>query len=239
MTNTKTAAMQPYFLPYIGYFQLIYAADNFIVLDDVNYIMKGWITRNHILLNGKKHLFTIPLEKSSQNKLILESKLNFTGKEKEVFLKTLQFAYKKAPFFSKAYPLLEKIILFEETDLTKFILHSLTTVLSYLSIGKKIYRSSEIEKNNSLKGQDKIIELCKKFNTDTYINPIGGIEIYSKKKFADAQINLRFIQTRFDTIVYKQFKNDFISGLSFIDVLMFNSAADIQYFLKQYELITG
>lgn len=231
--------MQPYFLPYIGYFQLIYAADNFILLDDVNFIVKGWINRNNILLNGEKHLFTIPLEKPSQNKLINETNLNFTGKDKQTFLKTLQFAYKKAPFFSDVYPLLEKIILFEETDLTKFILHSLTSIFAYLSIEKKFFRSSEIEKDNSLKGQDKIIELCKKFNTDTYINPIGGIEIYSKEKFAAAQINLRFIQTRFDKIVYRQFKNDFISGLSFIDVLMFNSAADIQHFLQQYDLITG
>lgn len=239
MTNTKTAVMQPYFLPYIGYFQLMYAADNFVVLDDVNFIMKGWINRNNILLNGNKHLFTIPLAKPSQNKLITETKLNFSDNEKNSFLKTLQFAYKKAPFFSRAYPLLEEIIFFEETDLTKYILHSLTAIFAYLSIEKKIYRSSEIEKDNSRKGQDKIIELCKKFNTVTYINPIGGIEIYDEKKFAAAQMHLRFIQTRFDNIVYKQFKNDFISGLSFLDVLMFNSIPDIQYFLKQYKLITA
>ena len=64
--------MQPYFFPYIGYFQLINAVDKFIILDDVNYIKKGWINRNRILLNGKDYLFTIPCEKISQNKLINE-----------------------------------------------------------------------------------------------------------------------------------------------------------------------
>ena len=102
--NTKTAVMQPYFMPYIGYFQLICAVDTFVVLDDVNFIMKGWINRNNILLNGEKHLFTIPLEKSSQNKLILDTKLNFSDKDKGILLKTLQTAYKRAPLFPCVYP---------------------------------------------------------------------------------------------------------------------------------------
>ena len=112
--NTKTAVMQPYFMPYIGYFQLICAVDTFVVLDDVNFIMKGWINRNNILLNGEKHLFTIPLEKSSQNKLILDTKLNFSDKDKGILLKTLQTAYKRAPLFPYVYPLLEEIIMQEE-----------------------------------------------------------------------------------------------------------------------------
>lgn len=237
-TNYKTAIMQPYFMPYIGYFQLIYAVDTFIVLDDVNFIMKGWINRNDILLNGGKHLFTIPLEKPSQNKLILETKLNFSDKEKNTFLKTLQTAYKKAPFYKQVYPLLEEIILSEETDLTTFLIHSLKTVLSYLSIKKEILKSSETEKDNTLKAQNRILELCKITHTQTYINPIGGVELYNQADFEQLGINLRFIETQFDKITYKQFKNDFVSGLSMIDILMFNSVPDIHYFLKQYKLIT-
>lgn len=238
MTNTKTAVMQPYFLPYIGYFQLIYAVDTFIIFDDVNFIKKGWINRNNILLNGEKHLFTIPLEKCSQNKLINETKLNFSDKERNAFLKTLQLAYKKAPFFPHVYPLLEEIILFEENELTDFLAHSLTAVLTYLSIQKTIRKSSEIEKDTSLKGQDKIIEICKKTKTQMYVNPIGGTEIYDQTKFAQANLSLKFIKTNFDKIHYKQFKNNFINGLSFIDVLMFNSVPDIHSFLKQYELVS-
>ena len=235
--NTKTAVMQPYFMPYIGYFQLICAVDTFVVLDDVNFIMKGWINRNNILLNGEKHLFTIPLEKSSQNKLILDTKLNFSDKDKGILLKTLQTAYKRAPLFPCVYPLLEEIIMQEETDLTAFIMHSLKAVLAYLSIKKTILRSSEIEKDMSLQGQNKIIELCRKTNTQTYINPIGGIELYKQSNFKNANMELNFVNTQFDNIVYKQFKNDFVNGLSFIDVLMFNPIPDIHYFLKQYKLI--
>lgn len=94
----KTAIMQPYFFPYLGYFQMFNAVDKFVLLDDVNFIMRGYINRNSILLNGKAHKFSIPLEKPSQNKLINETKLNFSLKDKENFLKTIQLAYKKAPF---------------------------------------------------------------------------------------------------------------------------------------------
>ena len=125
----------------------------------------------------------------------------------------------------------------EETDLTAFIMHSLKAVLAYLSIKKTILKSSEIEKDMSLKGQNKIIELCRKTNTQTYINPIGGIELYKQSNFKNANMELKFVNTQFDNIVYKQFKNDFVNGLSFIDVLMFNPIPDIHYFLKQYKLI--
>lgn len=54
--------MQPYFLPYIGYFQLMKAVDRYVIYDDVNYIKGGWINRNNLLVNGRKQLFTIALE---------------------------------------------------------------------------------------------------------------------------------------------------------------------------------
>src|SRR5664280_1221353 len=105
----KLGIMQPYLFPFIGYFQLINAVDKFIIFDDVNYINKGWINRNRILLNGKEFLFSIPLENASQNKLINEINLfdNFRWKGK--LLKTINAAYKKAPMFNEVYPILEKI----------------------------------------------------------------------------------------------------------------------------------
>lgn len=96
----KLAIMQPYFFPYLGYWQLINAVDKFVLLDDVNFIMRGYINRNSILLNGKSYLFSLPLEKPSQNKLINDSKLNFQHNDREKLLKTIQLAYKKSPFFN-------------------------------------------------------------------------------------------------------------------------------------------
>lgn len=231
----KLAIMQPYFFPYLGYFQMFNAVDKFVLLDDVNFIKRGYINRNSILLSGKVHQFSIPLEKPSQNKLINETKLSFHQKDKENFLKTIQVAYKKAPFFNDFYPILEAIVLNEENDLTKFLKFSFEQVKKYLNLNTEILLSSEIEKDNSLKAQDRIIEINKKLGSTIYINAIGGQELYNKDTFKDIGIELKFIKMQ--NIVYKQFTNEFVPNLSMIDVLMFNSKDDIKELLNEYELI--
>jgi hypothetical protein len=105
----KIAIMQPYLFPYIGYWQLINMVDEFILLDDVSFITRGYINRNSILLNGKDYLFSIPSNKPSQNKLIKDTQLKFFDKDKINFLKTINMAYKKAPYFHNAYPVIEKM----------------------------------------------------------------------------------------------------------------------------------
>ncbi len=231
----KTAIMQPYFFPYLGYFQMFNAVDKFVLLDDVNFIMRGYINRNSILLNGKAHKFSIPLEKPSQNKLINETKLNFSLKDKENFLKTIQLAYKKAPFYNDFYPILESIVLHEDNDLTKYIKISFEKVKEYLNLNTEILVSSEIQKDNSLKAQDRIIEINKQLNTSTYINAIGGQELYNKEDFKAVAIELKFIKMK--PVEYKQFKNEFVPNLSMIDVLMFNSIENILDMLNKYELV--
>lgn len=235
----KTAIMQPYFFPYIGYWQLINAVDTFVILDDVNFIMRGWINRNNILLNGKTYLFSIPLDKPSQNKLICDTKLKFPEVEKLNFLKTIQLAYKKAPYFDDVYPIFSKIILTDDDDLTNFIHESLVEVCEYLELKTKFLRSSEIEKDNSLKAEEKIIEICKKLNTDMYINLAGGKELYNHNNFEKENLTLRFINIDFDNIQYKQFKNEFIQGLSFLDIIMFNSKEEIKSLLNKYTLVSN
>ncbi|WP_319543107.1 WbqC family protein [uncultured Pseudodesulfovibrio sp.] len=233
----KTAVMQPYFFPYIGYYQLLGAVDTFVILDDVNFIKRGWINRNNILLNGIPHLFSIPLRKPSQNKLISETKLNFSSKEKEKFFKKIQAAYKKAAQFSAFYGVLEKMVFYEEEDLTSYIYHSIVCICEYLDINTKIVRSSEIEKDNSLKAQDRIIEICKKIGTDLYVNPSGGKSLYSIETFKNENIDLKFIHTKFDSVVYKQFDIDFVANLSFLDALMFNDKKTLKKMLCQYTLV--
>lgn len=231
----KTAIMQPYFFPYLGYFQMFSAVDKFVLLDDVNFIMRGYINRNSILLNGKAHKFSIPLEKPSQNKLINETKLNFSQKDKENFLKTIQLAYKKAPFYKDFYPILESIVLNEENDLTKYLKFSFEQVKEYLNLDTEILISSEIEKDNTLKAQDRIIEINKKLGTTTYINAIGGQELYNRDDFKAIGMELKFI--KMEPVEYKQFKNEFVPYLSMIDVLMFNNVSTVKELLGNYELI--
>ncbi len=231
----KLGIMQPYFFPYLGYWQLINAVDKFVLLDDVNFIMRGYINRNSILVNGKAHLFTIPLEKPSQNKLINETKLRFNEKEKENFLKTLTLAYKKAPFYNAVFPIMQDIINNKENDLTLFLKYSFEKAKDYLNIDSDILLSSEIKKDNSLHAQDRIIAINKTLGADLYINAIGGQKLYDRESFRRENIELKFIKMH--EIKNTQFKNDFVPNLSMIDIMMFNSPKKIKEMLNDYELI--
>lgn len=232
----KTAIMQPYIFPYIGYWQLIRAVDTFVLLDDVNFIMRGWINRNNILLNGKAHMFSLPLKKPSQNKLINETKLNFHDKTRETLLKTIIQVYKKAPRFEEVFPMIENILLNPETDLTKFILNSFEKTSQYLEINTKFLISSQIEKDNTLKAEDRIVEICKKLDTKTYINLPGGKDLYHGERFEEVGIKLKFIQPNLENIIYPQFDKDFVANLSFLDIIMFNDKEKVKNFLNDYSL---
>lgn len=227
--------MQPYFFPYIGYFQLINLVDKFILYDDVNYINKGWINRNNILINGKGQLFTIPLQGASQNKRINEIHIQNEINWKQKFTKTIKNSYSKSPFFNNIYPLLEDILSNELKNISDFNLLSIRTICNYLDINTIIIESSSIYNNDELKGQNRIIDICLKENALQYINPIGGTNLYNKEDFTKQNLSIKFIKTK--DIHYQQYKNDFVPFLSIIDVIMFNSKTEVKNLLNQYELI--
>lgn len=233
--NKTVAIMQPYLFPYIGYWQLINAVDTFVLYDDVNFIKRGYINRNSILLNGKPYLFSIPVEKLSQNKLIKDTKLKFTTKDKENFLRTITLAYQKAPYYKDFYPILQDIVMNENNDLTNYIKYSIEKIIAYLNINTNILVSSQINKNMNLKGEERIIEINKQLNTSCYINAIGGRNLYKYEDFAKEDIKLYFIKTL--DYSYNQFGNNFISDLSIIDVLMFNSNKEAKKLISNYRLI--
>ena len=228
----KLGIMQPYFFPYIGYFQLMNAVDTFVIYDDVNYIKQGWINRNRILLNGKDFLFTLKLDGASSFKKINEISI---GRHNEKLLKTITQAYRQAPYYATLYPIIENIILNTETNLAKYITHSIHSIANYLTIKAKLINSSEINKNNQLAAQEKVIEICKQLGAVDYMNAIGGQELYNKEVFKDANIHLHFLKS--NPIQYNQYDNNFVPSLSIIDVMMFNSSEEIKAMLNQYELV--
>lgn len=228
----KVAIMQPYFFPYIGYFQLINAVDTFVFYDDVNFIKQSWITRNRILLNKKEFNFSLQVEGASSFKKI--NQLNLGGNNKKL-LKTIDQAYRSAPFFNTIFPIIQDILLNEEHNLSKFLIYSLKRIATYLEISTGFKVSSEINKDNELKGEDKVVAICKKLGATQYINAVGGQELYDKDRFNNHQIELSFIQSK--SIAYKQFDNDFISWLSIIDIMMFNSLENTKQMLNQYDLL--
>lgn len=231
----KTCVMQPYLFPYLGYWQMISAVDHFVIFDDVNYINKGWINRNNILLNGQTHLFTLPLKKASQNKLINEVEISDDVKSKEKILKTIDVAYHKAPFFNEIFPLVERIILNPQSNLAWFLRDQFDVIFQYLDISTNIVMSSEIKKDNNLNGNGKILQICKALDTEVYINAIGGQELYSREEFEANNLILKFIQMR--PVNYKQLNNSFVPWLSVIDILMFNDIETVNNLLNEYDII--
>ena len=226
------AIMQPYLFPYIGYWQLINSVEMFVIYDDVNYIKQGYINRNSILSNGKSQIITLELIGASSNKIIKEIEV---GNNREKLLKTIKQNYTKAPYFVTVYSIIENILNQNEKDLANFIGYSLEKISNYLEIDTKFIYSSEIKKDNILKAQDKVLEICKILKANKYINAIGGQELYSKEIFKENDIELNFLKT--ELVEYKQFKNDFVSYLSIIDILMFNSKDEIKNMLDRYELV--
>ena len=231
--------MQPYFFPYIGYFQLINAVDKFILYDDVTFIKQGWINRNYILANKQKQLISLPLSKSSSNKLISETFINKREIKRwyKKFLLSIEQQYKKSPNYKEVFGLI--ISIFEYINQTETISAfnklSIERINEYLEIRTEIENSSGKYNNENLSGQDRIIDICKKENATIYINAIGGTELYDKEKFKNSNINLYFLKPKY--ISYKQQNNEFIPWLSIIDVMMFNSLDKIQEILTKYELI--
>lgn len=231
----KLAIMQPYFLPYIGYFQLIAAVDQFIVYDNIKYVKKGWINRNRLLQNGKDVMFSLPLKNASDSLDVYERELaaNFN---RDKLLNQIKGAYQRAPYFEQTYPLIEQIIQYEDTNLFRFIHHSIVKVCEHLKIKTEIKISSEIAIDHRLKNQDKVLALCQAAGANSYVNAIGGMELYSKEVFLEKEIDLKFIQSK--PFEYPQFGNAFVPWLSIIDVMMFNPLNDIQALIAtNYELI--
>lgn len=231
----KIGVMQPYFLPYLGYWQLIDAVDEYVVYDDVNYIKRGWINRNYILLNGKKYMIHLKVKNASQNRLIKDTQLVQSKKDTKTLLLTLEHAYHKAPYYDQVFPILERILTFDSDMLSVVLVNQIDEICQYLGIRTKIILSSEIEKDNGKKGEEKIIEICKRRNANYYINAIGGQALYHKAEFEKNEIELRFLKMH--QIIYKQFNDVYKESLSIVDVLMFNEIEKIKEYLKNYELI--
>ncbi len=232
----RLAIMQPYFFPYIGYFQLINSVDKFVVYDNIQFTKKGWINRNRILFNGKDEFITLPLKKDSDFLMVDQRKLADTFKTDRIkIVRRITEAYRKAPEFKAVYPLVEAVINNEEENLFGFIFNSISQVCKYLDIKTEFVISSTVPIDHQLKSQDKVIAIGNALNATQYINPIGGVNLYSTEIFEQNNISLHFIKS--EALQYPQFNNEFVPWLSIIDVLMFNSKEQVQQYVQSYYTI--
>jgi hypothetical protein len=232
----KLAIMQPYFMPYVGYFQLINSVDQFVIYDNIQYTKKGWINRNRILANRKDQLITLPIKKDSDYLDVVERELSESWeKDKNKMINIIKSSYNKAPYFEEIFKLISQCLNNPEENLFKFIYDSIILINSYLEIKTPIIISSSINADHTLKSQDKVLSLCKTQKADVYINSIGGVELYDKETFKQNGVKLNFIKS--NPIQYKQLNNEFIPWLSIIDVMMFNSKEQIKEYLNNYTLV--
>lgn len=221
--------MQPYLFPYLGYFQLVKYCDEFVFYDDVQFIKGGYINRNNILANGQKQLFTIPVVKASSNRKINE---HHFSDNRGKFFKSIEQNYRKAPQFEAVMPILDKVLNTNETQVAVLCKDSILSVFNYLSIDINYRFSSELDYNKSASASEKLFEICQLINTNRYCNMKSGKSLYSKKQFAERGIELSFLEMA--ALSYPQNKNEYVSHLSIIDVLMWNDKSAVKALLQKY-----
>jgi hypothetical protein len=253
----KLAIMQPYFFPYIGYFQAIKAVDKYIVYDKVNFVKKSWIYRNRLLeINKTPFYFSPELKDKSHIKKISEIELSDNQSWRKKILNKIYFNYKKAEYFEEINCLLESIIHSQTDKLSELNFKSITTLCDYLEI--KTLISNDNDKYAELEDtlqvsfgttlsnlteqmtiRDKkiarILDICKSEKATTYVNAIGGKELYPKKPFVESGIELLFIRT--NPYAYKQSSSIFYPDLSIIDVIMHNGKEKTKHLLNNYKLV--
>lgn len=227
------AVMQPYFLPYIGYWQLMACVDKFIVLDDVAFITRGWIHRNRLLAGDGPRLFTLPVRGASQNRLICEIERADTEVWQRKFRETLRQNYCRAPHFEATMEVLEPILAHPERNLSRFIQASLRRIADHLAIATPCFAASA-DGRDEMRGQERILDICEREGASRYVNLPGGSLLYDRGRFAQKGIELRFIKP--DAVPYPQRIKKFEPWLSIVDIMMNTGREGTQAMLGQFSL---
>lgn len=232
----NVAIMQPYLFPYVGYFQLIGAVDQFVIHDDVQWIKGGWVNRNRILIGGEPHYITLPVEKAPSSLNINDRKLSIdVERQKNKIIRQIENAYRNAPHFDPVLSLVSRCFALQEQNLSVFVTNALRECCIYLGIGTPFVLSSDLEKNNELRGEERVLDIAIAMGASHYFNPIGGTELYDKAHFSDKGVALYFLKAR--PVPYRQTQDcEFVPFLSIIDAMMFNSKQELASLLSEYDL---
>jgi hypothetical protein len=216
----KLSIMQPYFFPYSGYFSLIKSVDKFVFYDDVDFIKNGWINRNRLFLSGDVKYFTIPLSGASSNLKINEIICQPRKLWERKMLASIEQSYSKAPYFHEVFKLIKDVLDSSGDHISEISKNSVIKTANYLNLDTTLINSSSKYFNSELCGTDRVIDICLQENASKYINSPGGKSLYDAATFECNGLTLEFLSSNMN--VYKQFNREFISGLSIIDMLMFN-----------------
>ncbi len=228
--------MQPYFMPYLGYFQLIASVDHFVFFDNVNFIKRKWINRNYIASNNVRQLLTVPCEEISQNRMIKDILLHDRNKNIPKVVRTIQHAYSKCPYYNTLYTDIERIITSKDNNSISSLNIELIKMFSrYMGLETTFSMSSSMEsKTDDVDRKMRLINICRQHEADTYINMTGGRSLYDKESFAENDICLKFLEPGFQHLEVGNI--DFSPALSILDVVMKLDPMDIKKLIESYTL---
>ena len=227
----KVAIMQPYFFPYIGYFQLMDAVDLFVFYDDAQFMKGGWVNRNRILREGAPAWWTYPIVREDFRLTIRERRYAKSDANTASLLGKLEGAYRRAPHYATTQDLVATCFACDDDSVAGFNQAHLADLAKRLGIGCDFAISSQIDHDRTLGGQERVIALSKAVGATRYFNAIGGRALYDPAAFADAGIDLCFVEP--GAVAYPQFGDPPVPYLSIVDVLMFNTPAQASALLGQ------
>ena len=225
--------MQPYFFPYIGYFQLIEVSDIFVIHDDVQYVKQGWVNRNRILRDDKVQWISFPVLKSSHDNPINERFYKADPETRNQLLRRIEAAYREASQFGDIYSLIANIMRFPNRNVATFNTNLIAKISTCIGINTTLIASSKLPKDERLSGQDRVIDICRYLGATSYINPIGGRKLYQAERFSREGMALAFLEP---AVLMKTGLNP---PLSIIDHLMHRSGESLSDALDEYRLIPG
>lgn len=231
----KLAIMQPYLFPYIGYWQLIHAANRFVIYDDVNYIKGGWINRNRILIKGEPAYITVPLHRASPFKRICDTTLLPSRVWRDKQVKTVEITYRKAPNFAAVFPVLERLIRHETDSLPDFLVHQLRALSAFMGINTEFVPTSRCYGNSDLRGQARVLDICRRERVTIFVNLPGGQKLYDPTAFRGLGVDLRFVVMQ--SLPYHQRSKGFVPYLSVIDALMEVGPIETRRYLDAFDLV--
>jgi hypothetical protein len=232
----SAAIMQPYFMPYIGYFQLIATTDEFVFFDTPQYERHGWMNRNRILNPDAGFTYiNVPIKRASRETAIKDIEIDNSQGWREKIIRQLEL-YKTAPFYASVMDLLGESLLGREyIRLAELNVRSALDVCAYLglAIDPSLHSENPCCPDRPLAPDEWALEICRHRGYTHYVNAIGGKQFFDRDKYAQASIDIQFLRTR--PVPYRQFGNDHVPFLSIIDVMMFNSPAAIRDMLDEYD----
>ncbi len=235
--ENSSAIMQPYLFPYIGYMNLVYSSKNFVFLDDVNFIKKGWINRNVIRNQNNSLRFNVALKNISSNCQINHTLIENLDYFKKKFLKKIEHSYKNSINYDSTLSYIDEVLSIKTVNISELAINSVTKFFDRYNLSRNFYISSrDFPQTKELDKCERLVQITKELNTINYINMVGGESLYSKEEFKSKNVNLFFLCP--EPIEYSQQSYpNFINNLSIIDLMMNVPDNLIKEHLKAFSIL--